>query len=119
MLADRLQQHAGGGEVALVGHLPHDFRVFLLVEIMLVGVEDAIAAQAIRLMDLEVKTDRSHDGSLSCANLRGRPTDHSTRRRAKQKNPKNLSRSLCETLCPPCYAPGKTRCVKRLRAGGG
>jgi len=44
MLADCLEHHAIGRQVALVSHLPHDLGVFVVVEVVPIGVEDAVAA---------------------------------------------------------------------------
>src|SRR4051794_31775955 len=60
MLADRFEQCLGGGQVTLLGDLAKDLGVLELVEVMAVGVEDAIATQPVRLVDLKVKTDGSH-----------------------------------------------------------
>ena len=49
-----------GRQVALGGDLADDLAVLVLVEVMAVGVEDAVAPQTERLMKLEIKTDRSH-----------------------------------------------------------
>ncbi len=65
-LADVVQQHLVSGKVALLGHLFDQFGVLEVVEIVPVGVEDAVAAKAKGLMNLEIEADCGHDfGVLS------------------------------------------------------
>ena len=58
--ADKVENQAVGGEVTLVGDLSADFSVFAVIEIMLGIVKNGIVSQPTRLMNLKVKTDRSH-----------------------------------------------------------
>jgi hypothetical protein len=60
VLLDGLQHHAVGRQVALVGHLTHDLGVLVVVEVVAIGVENAVSAQSEGLVHLEVKTNRSH-----------------------------------------------------------
>ena len=57
---DRIEQSAVRGKVASLGKLAGDFGVLMVVEIMAVGVEDAVSAKLKGLMDLEIKTNRRH-----------------------------------------------------------
>ena len=49
-----------GRQIALLRHLAADFGVLVIVEVVAVGVEDAVAAQAKRLVNLEIETNRRH-----------------------------------------------------------
>jgi hypothetical protein len=60
MHADRFQQRAIGGEITFVRDLAADFGVFVIVEVMPVGIEDAVSAEPEGLVDLKVKADGSH-----------------------------------------------------------
>ena len=61
MLLDRFQQHLVGGEITLAGDLAQNLGVFVIVEVMPVGVEDAVTTQPERLMNLKINADRSHE----------------------------------------------------------
>src|SRR5207253_87616 len=50
-------------QVALVRHLANDVGILVIVEVMPIGVENAVAAQPIRLVNLKIKTNRSHGAS--------------------------------------------------------
>jgi len=64
VLTDGFEQHQIGREVAAVGDLAEDLRVFQIVEVVTVGIKDAVTSQAERLMHLEIKTDRCHGPPL-------------------------------------------------------
>ncbi len=57
MNADRFQQRPIGRDIAFVGDLPADFGVFVIVEIVPVGVENAVTPKPKRLMNLKIKAD--------------------------------------------------------------
>jgi len=57
MTPHQVEDHAGGGAVALVGHLAADLAVLGIVEVKRVVVEDAVATQAVRLVNLKVVAD--------------------------------------------------------------
>ena len=57
---DGVEERAVGRQVAFMGHFSGDFGVFEIVEIIAVGVKDAIAAETEGLVDLEIKTERWH-----------------------------------------------------------
>ena len=57
---DGVEESAIGRQIAFMGHFPADFGVFEVVEIVAVGIKDAIAAETEGLMDLEIKTNRWH-----------------------------------------------------------
>lgn len=65
MVAHGFEEHARGGEVALGGDFAADVGVFEIVEVVSIGVEDAVATEAEGLMHLKVETDRSH-GAAHC-----------------------------------------------------
>lgn len=48
------------GQVALRRHLATDFRVLVIVEIIVIGVEDRVPAQSEWLVNLKIKANRSH-----------------------------------------------------------
>ena len=60
MNADRVQQRSIGRDIAFVGYLPADFRILVIIEIVPVGVENAVTPKPKRLMNLKIKADRSH-----------------------------------------------------------
>ena len=57
---DRIQQRPIGRQIAFMGHFPAYFGVLVVVKVIAVGVEDAVPPEPVRLVDLEIKTDRSH-----------------------------------------------------------
>jgi hypothetical protein len=60
MAADHFQQQLIRRQVTFGGNLADDFGILVIVEIVAVGVEDAVSAESKWLVNLEVKTDRSH-----------------------------------------------------------
>jgi hypothetical protein len=56
----RLQQRFRRRQIAFRRHLPADLRILVIVKIMTIRVEHAVSPQPIRLMDLEIKTNRGH-----------------------------------------------------------
>src|SRR5580658_7292858 len=61
---DGFQKDLIGREIALLRDLSDDFAVFKSIEVVAVGIEDAIAPQTIRLMDLKIETDERHRRSI-------------------------------------------------------
>ena len=61
-LLDHFQQQGVHGQVAFAGDFIKNGAVgfHVLVEVALADVEEAVAAQAVGLMDLEIETDRRH-----------------------------------------------------------
>jgi hypothetical protein len=127
VLADRLEEHFVGGQVTFLRDLPHDLGVEMVVEIVAVGVEDAVSPQAKGLVDLEVKTDGSHDESLSCATFGNGGARHYPKRShdPSWQRVRAVSGALCKEkicgvfaspICPPRYAPINSRVIKCLRA---
>jgi hypothetical protein len=57
---DGVEERAVGGQIAFMGDFPAYFGVFVVVEVVAVGVKDAVAAESEGLVDLEVKTDGWH-----------------------------------------------------------
>jgi hypothetical protein len=62
--ADNFQHQLIGGHITMLGDFSADLAVFVVVEIMLIGIEDAVTPQAVRLMNLKVKADRGHEASI-------------------------------------------------------
>src|SRR5260370_795789 len=60
VLTDHIEHRPICRQVALGRYLPQDLAVLVFVEVMPIGIEDAVTPQAEWLMDLEIKTDRSH-----------------------------------------------------------
>ena len=60
MLADDFLHHPVGGQITPGGNLPADIGILPVVEIMTVGVKNAVPPKAERLMHLKVKTNTGH-----------------------------------------------------------
>ena len=57
---DKAQNELIGGQITLVGHLVDDLLIVMLVKVIGVGIEDGVASEPIRLVDLKVEADRGH-----------------------------------------------------------
>jgi hypothetical protein len=67
---------------------PHDFGVFVVVEVVAVGVEDTVSAQAKRLVDLEIEANRSHGARPFYEPLESNPLLAATPRIARLRSRK-------------------------------
>lgn len=63
MAVDELENFAGCGAITLLGDFFADFLIGLVIEVERIGIEDRVAPQPKWLVDLKVKTDRSHRSS--------------------------------------------------------
>src|SRR5947209_12819923 len=77
VLADHIEHHLVGRQVTFGRYLAQDLAILVFVEVMAVGIEDAVAPQAKGLMNLKVETDRSHIHVPVIEHPRGWP-GHST-----------------------------------------
>ena len=57
---DRIEHDAVGRQVAALSDFSADFGVFQVVEVMPIGIEDAVAAKPQRLMNLKIKANGGH-----------------------------------------------------------
>jgi hypothetical protein len=61
MLVDQSLHQSTGGQVALVRDFAADFRVLQIIEVVRIGIKNAVTTQPIRLMDLKLKPNADHD----------------------------------------------------------
>jgi hypothetical protein len=60
VLSYQIQQQPVGGKITLICHLPADGGIFRVVEIVVVFIKYRVVPQSEGLMDLKIKTHRSH-----------------------------------------------------------
>jgi hypothetical protein len=58
--ADLLEEQLVGRQIATMGDAAEDFGVLGVVEVVLVGIEHAVTAEPVRLVELEIKANRWH-----------------------------------------------------------